>query len=124
MPIAGPNITSAVRTTTTTDDVTWAPLSNLTVTRGFVISYTVRYRPKSSQSENCAASNVSSWAAGDGVTIVTMNASISTTGLDPNSGYCVAVAATTRAGTGPYSTPATIESKSALFILYGLTALS
>jgi len=29
--------------------------------------------------------------------------------LDSSSGYCVAVAATTSAGTGPYGTPATIQ---------------
>ena len=29
--------------------------------------------------------------------------------LDSSSGYCVAVAATTSAGTGPYGSPATIQ---------------
>jgi len=109
VPLAGPNITSAVRTSTTTANVAWTPLSPA-VARGEVTSYTVRYRPMYSQNESCSTSNANSWTVGGSK--ANTNANISITDLDPSTGYCVAVAATTMAGNGPYGKLAAIERKS------------
>ena len=87
--------------------MTWAALGN-DIARGNVTSYSVKYRPTAFQTEHCSASNANSWL----VTAKTTPAStLSIAGLDPTSGYCVAVAATTSAGTGPYGIPATILGK-------------
>ena len=107
MPSVGPNITSAVRTGIDTATVSWGTLPH-EVARGIVTSYFIRYRPTNTQSEPCGASNANLWT-------VTPNISSSPTlnimGLDGVTAYCVAVAATTSAGTGPYGTPGTIPRK-------------
>ena len=113
MPSAGPTIASAVRTSDTSADVTWTPLS-LAVARGVVTSYSVKYRSMTSQSEDCSASDASSWTAMPSTTSAT---SLIIVGLNPSRGYCVAVAATTSAGTGPYGTPGTIPSKLSISLL-------
>ena len=107
VPSAGPTIASAVRTSDTSADVTWTPLS-LALARGVVTSYSVKYRSMTSQSEDCSASDASSWTAMPSTTSAT---SLIIVGLNPSRGYCVAVAATTSAGTGPYGTPGRIPSK-------------
>ena len=107
MPSVGPNITSAVRTDIDTATVTWETLPH-EVARGIVTSYSIRYRPTNAQSEPCEASNANLWT-------VTPKTSRSPTlnimELDGTTAYCVAVAATTGGGTGPYGTPATIPRK-------------
>ena len=119
MPSAGPTISSAVRTSDSTAEVTWTPLS-LAVARGQVTSYSVKYQSMTSQSEDCSASDASTWTAMPRTTSTT---SLVIVGLNPSLGYCVAVAATTSAGTGPYGTPGTIPRKlSTVFV--GLVLLS
>ena len=63
-----------------------------------------------SQNESCSTSNANSWTVGGSK--ANTNANISITDLDPSTGYCVAVAATTSAGNGPYGKPVAIERKS------------
>ena len=116
VPVVGPNITSAIRTSTTTATLNWAALGH-EMARGDVSGYSVRYRPRTSPTERCAASDANSWTITPKTTSAT---TLDIVELDPNSGYCVAVAATTSAGTGPYGTPSTISSKSTL--LYSLLA--
>ena len=108
MPTLGPSVTSAVRTSTTTATLSWAALGHETA-RGNVIGYSVRYRPMTSQDERCSALDANTWTAKPNTTSTT---TLDIMGLDPSVAYCVAVAATTNAGTGPYGTPATIASKS------------
>lgn len=107
MPSVGPNITSAVRTGIDTATVSWGTLPH-EVAQGIVTSYFIRYRPTNTQSEPCGASNANLWT-------VTPKTSRSPTlnimELDGTTAYCVAVAATTGGGTGPYGTPATIPRK-------------
>lgn len=108
VPTVGPSVTSAVRTSTTTATLSWAALGH-EMARGNVIGYSVRYRPMTSQDERCSASDANTWTAKPNTTSTT---TLDIMGLDPNAAYCVAVAATTSVGTGPYGTPATIASKS------------
>ena len=108
MPTLGPSVTSAVRTSTTTATLSWAALGHETA-RGNVIGYSVRYRPMTSQDERCSALDANTWTAKPNTT---SNTTFDLMGLDPKVAYCVAVAATTNAGTGPYGTPVTIASKS------------
>ena len=108
VPTVGPSVTSVVRTSTTTATLNLTALGHETA-RGNVIGYSVRYRPKTSQDERCSASDANTWTAKPNTT---SNTTFDLMGLDPKVAYCVAVAATTNAGTGPYGTPATIASKS------------
>lgn len=108
VPTLGPSVTSAVRTSTTTATLSWAALGH-EMARGNVIGYSVRYRPMTSQDERCSASDANTWTAKPNTTSTT---TLDIMGLDPKAAYCVAVAATTSVGTGPYGTPATIASKS------------
>ena len=85
--------------------MTWAPLGN-EIARGNVTSYSVKYRRMTFQNELCSASNANSWSVMANTTTAT---TINIAELDSSSGYCVAVAATTSAGTGPYGSPATIQ---------------
>ena len=105
VPLVGPAIIRTVRTNATTAIVTWAVLGN-EIARGNVTSYSAKYRRMKFQTELCSASNASSWSVMAKTTPAT---TLSIAELDPSSGYCVAVAATTSAGTGPYGTPATIQ---------------
>ena len=105
VPSVGPSIIRTVRTSATTAIVTWAPLGN-EVARGNVTSYSVKYRRMIFQNELCSASNANSWFVMANTTTAT---TINIAELDSSSGYCVAVAATTSAGTGPYGSPATIQ---------------
>jgi len=108
VPTLGPSVTSAVRTSTTTATLSWAALGH-EAARGNVIGYSVKYRPMTSQDQRCSALDANTWTAKPNTTSTT---TLDIMGLDPKAAYCVAVAATTSAGTGPYGTPATIASKS------------
>ena len=111
VPSVGPNITSAVRTGIDSATVTWGILPH-EVAQGTVTSYSIRYRPTNTQSELCRASNANLWT-------VTPKTSSSPTlnimDLGGATAYCVAVAATTGAGTGPYGIPGTIPRKQAVY---------
>ena len=73
------------------------------MTAGGIIShYSVRYRPKDYTNENCSNTNASTWTTN---TKTADGTSILITELMPTRDYCVAVAATTNAGTGIYSRP-------------------
>ena len=111
MPSVGPNITSAVRTGIDTATVSWGTLPH-DVARGNVTSYSIRYRPTNTQSEPCGASNANLWTA---TPKKSSSPTLNIMELDGVTAYCVAVAATTSAGTGPYGTPATISSKQVVY---------
>lgn len=111
MPSVGPNITSAARTAADTATVSWGVLPH-EVARGIVTSYSIRYRPTMNSFEQCGASNANTWSQ---VMSTRSSSPMLTIGnLDSATAYCVAVAATTSAGTGPYGTPGTIPRKQAV----------
>ena len=100
-PTVAPTITSAVRINGTTARITWTAVD--TMNAGGVIShYSVRYRAKAYPTENCANTNASTWTTN---TKTDEGTSILVDDLMPTLDYCVAVAATSSAGTGLYSTP-------------------
>lgn len=100
-PTVAPTITSAVRINTTTARITWNAVDTMN-TGGVISHYSVRYRAKEYPTENCANTNASTWTTN---TKTDEGTSILVDDLMPTLDYCVAVAATSSAGTGLYSTP-------------------
>lgn len=100
-PTVAPTVTSAVRTNATTARIMWSAVNTMGA-GGIISHYSVRYRPKDYPNENCSNTNASTWTTN---TKTADGTSILITELIPTRDYCVAVAATTNAGTGIYSRP-------------------
>ena len=94
VPLIAPS-TIVIRTSGTTASLQWAPLS-LEDSRGFVVSYSVKY----SQRSDITCSPPSTWT--DATDVTTHNVSYIINGLLPHLSYCVVVSANTVAGTGVY----------------------
>ena len=101
VPTVAPTITSAVRINATTARITWTAVDSMNV-GGIISHYSVRHRPKAYPTENCSNTNASTWTTN---TKTDEGTSIIITELVATLDYCVAVAATSSAGTGLYSTP-------------------
>ena len=94
VPLIAPS-TIVIRTSGTTASLQWAPLS-LEDTRGFVVSYSVKYSERS----DITCSPPSTWT--DATDVTTHNVSYIINGLLPHLSYCVVVSANTVTGTGVY----------------------
>lgn len=100
VPQAAPQVGMVQRVSATTLMVSWSPLS-LQESRGNVLQYHVRYRPL----DRPVRRNLD-----DGATIVNSSSSeVVITDLDPRLTYAVALAASTAAGMGAFSTETVAE---------------
>ena len=102
-PTAAPSGVTVDRTSGTTMNVGWMPIS-LEEAQGFVAGYDFAYQSSNSRRRQAQTMR----APGD-------SSEFTITGLDPAAAYTVSVSAATGAGSGPSSPPVALPGKSTLW---------